>query len=79
MQGTSTGMKMRTSKVLAHYNSGTGVVDYTEYGIIETGSSDMAGVAIEAALNSTNIELQVTVTDANTSTVTCRVLRTVLL
>jgi hypothetical protein len=79
MQGTSTGMKMRTSKVLAHYNSGTGVVDYTEYGIIETGSSDMAGVAVEAALNSTNIELQVTVTDANTSTVTCRVLRTVLL
>lgn len=79
MQGTSTGMKMRTSKVLAHYNSGTGVVDYTEYGIIETGSSTMAGVSVEAALNSTNIELQVTVTDANTSTVTCRVLRTILL
>ena len=79
MQGTSTGMKMRTSKVLAHYNSGTGVVDYTEYGIVETGSSDMAGVSVEAALNSTNIELQVTVTDANTSTVTCRVLRTILL
>jgi len=79
MQGTSTGMKMRTSKVLAHYNSGTGVVDYSEYGIIETGSADMAGVAVEAALNSSNIELQVTVTDANTSTVTCRVLRTILL
>lgn len=79
MQGTSTGMKMRTSKVLAHYNSGTGVVDYSEYGIIETGSADIAGVAVEAALNSSNIELQVTVTDANTSTVTCRVLRTILL
>lgn len=79
MQGTSTGMKMRTSKVLAHYNSGTGVVDYSEYGIIETGSADMAGVAVEAALNSSNIELQVTVTDANTSTVTCRVIRTILL
>jgi len=79
MQGTSTGMKMRTSKVLAHYNSGTGAVDYTEYAIIETGSTAMAGVNVEAALNSTNIELQVTVTDANTSTVTCRVLRTILL
>jgi hypothetical protein len=79
MQGTSTGMKMRTSKVLAHYNSGTGAVDYTEYAIIETGTTAMAGVNVEAALNSTNIELQVTVTDANTSTVTCRVLRTVLL
>jgi len=79
MQGTSTGMKMRTSKVLAHYNSGTGIVDYSEYGIIETGSADIAGVAVEAALNSSNIELQVTVTDANTSTVTCRVLRTILL
>lgn len=79
MQGTSTGMKMRTSKVLAHYNSGTGAVDYTEYSIIETGSTAMAGVNVEAALNSTNIELQVTVTDANTSTVTCRVLRTILL
>jgi len=79
MQGTSTGMKMRTSKVLAHYNSGTGVVDYAEFGIIETGSADIAGVSVEAALNSSNIELQVTVTDANTSTVTCRVLRTVLL
>jgi hypothetical protein len=79
MQGTSTGMKMRTSKVLAHYNSGTGVVDYAEFGIIETGSADIAGVSVEAALNSSNIELQVTVTDANTSTVTCRVLRTILL
>jgi len=70
---------MRTSKVLAHYNSGTGVVDYAEFGIIETGSADIAGVSVEAALNNSNIELQVTVTDANTSTVTCRVLRTVLL
>ena len=79
MQGSSTNMKMRTSKVLAHHNSGTGVVDYTEYAILETGSTAMAGVVVEAALNSSNIELQVTVTDANTNNVTCRVLRTVLL
>lgn len=79
MQGTSTNMRMRTSKILAHHNAGTGVVDYTEYAIIETGSATMAGVAIEAALNNSNIELQVTVTDANTNNVTCRVLRTVLL
>ena len=79
MQGTSTNMRMRTSKILAQHNSGTGVVDYVEYGIIETGSALMAGVSVEAALNNSNIELQVTVTDANTNNVTCRVLRTVLL
>jgi hypothetical protein len=79
MQGTSTNMRMRTSKILAQHNSGTGVVDYVEYGIIETGSALMAGVSVEAALNNSNIELQVTVTDANTNNVTCRVVRTVLL
>lgn len=79
MQGTSTNMKMRTSKILAHHNAGTGAVDYSEYAILETGSAAMAGVAVEAALNNNNIELQVTVTDANTNNVTCRVLRTVLL
>lgn len=79
-QGTGTAMKVRTSKVLCHYNSGLAspVVDSTEFAVIETGSALMAGVNVAAVLNGANIELQVTITDANTTNVQCRIAKTVL-
>lgn len=75
-QGTSASMKMRTSKFLVHYNSGTGVVDSTEYAIIETGSTVMPGVIVAASINGSNMELRVTVTDAATTNVDCKLLKT---
>ena len=75
-QGTSSSMKMRTSKFLVHYNSGIGAVDSTEYGIIETGSTAMANAAITATINGASMELRVLVSDAATTNVSCVVLKT---
>ena len=75
-QGTSSGMKVRTSKFLVHYNSGTSSVDSTEYAIIETGSSVMSNVAVTSSINGASMELKVLVSDAATTNVSCIVLKT---
>lgn len=75
-QGSSSSMKVRTSKVLIHYNSGTSTIDSTEYAIIETGSSTMANVAVSSAISGSNMQLAITVSDAATTNVDCRVLKT---
>jgi hypothetical protein len=63
------GSKVRTSKVIVQ-TDGTSV-DMTEFAITETGGV-MSGVAISAAVSSTNAVLQVTVTDAATTNVTVK-------
>jgi len=75
-QGTSSGMKVRTSKFFVHYNSGTSDVDSTEYAIIETGSSVMSNVAVTSSINGASMELKVLVSDAATTNVSCIVLKT---
>lgn len=75
-QGTGASMKVRTSKFLVHYNSGTGVIDSSEYGIIETGSASMAGVNVTAVVNGASMHLRVLVSDAATTNVDCKVLKT---
>lgn len=75
-QGTGASMKLRTSKFLVHYNSGTTAVDSTEYAIIETGSSVMSNAAVTASINGANMELRVLVSNAATTNVSCVVLKT---
>lgn len=78
-QGTSSSMKLRTSKILVHYNSGTAAIDSTEFAIIETGSSLMSNVSITSSINGSNMELKVLVSDANTTNVDCRLLKTYMI
>jgi hypothetical protein len=61
--------KVRTSKVLVQ-TDGTSV-DYTEYGITETGGT-MTGIAVAASVSSTNCVLQVTITDASSTNATVK-------
>lgn len=75
-QGSSSSMKMRTSKFLVHYNSGLSTIDSTEYGIIETGSSPMSNPSVSASINGASMEIRVTVTDAALTNVNCIVLKT---
>lgn len=75
-QGSSASMKLRTSKILVQYNSGTSSVDSTEYAILETGSSAMANVSITVSSNSGNLELRASISDANLTSVNCCVLKT---
>jgi hypothetical protein len=60
------GSKVRTSKVVVQ-TDGTSV-DMTEFAITETGGT-IAGVVVSAAVSSTNGVLQVTATDATTTSV----------
>lgn len=75
-QGSSSSMKIRTSKFLVHYNSGTNVIDSTEYAIMETGATVINNPIISASINGSNMELKVTVSDAATTNVNCIVLKT---
>jgi hypothetical protein len=59
-QGTS----IRSSKVLVQ-TDGTSV-DYSEYGIVSTGTA-ITGVAVAASVSSTNMILQVTISNATTT------------
>lgn len=60
------GSKVRTSKVIVQNNGSS--VDYTQFAITETGGS-MSGVTISSVLSSTDALLQVTVTDAASTSV----------
>ena len=75
-QGTSSDMKVRTSKFLVQHNSGLSSVDSTEYAIIETGSSPMSNASITSSINGASMELKVLVSDAATTNVNCIVLKT---
>lgn len=75
-QGTGAAMKVRTSKFLVHYNSGTETIDSSEYGIIETGTSPISGVNVTAIINGASMHLRVLVSDAATTNVDCKVLKT---
>ena len=69
------GTKVRTSKVLVQ-DDGTNV-DSTEYAITETGGT-ISGVVVAASVSSTNMILQVTVTDAATTLVRVRAIKNVM-
>ena len=69
------GSKIRSSKVLVH-TDGTSV-DSTEYGIIEMGGG-ITGILVAASVSSTNSILQVTITDADTTNATVKLIKTML-
>jgi hypothetical protein len=64
------GSKIRSSEIIAQ-TDGTNV-DYTEFGITETGGT-ITGVLVEAAAVSTNCLLRVTITDAATTNATVKI------
>ena len=64
------GSKIRSSEIIAQ-TDGTSV-DYTEFGITETGGT-MTGILVEAAAVSTNCVLRVTITDAATTNATVKI------
>lgn len=69
------GTKIRTSKVLVQDDETN--VDSTEYAITETGGT-ISGVVVAASVSSTNMILQVTVTDAATTLVRVRAIKNVM-
>lgn len=69
------GTKVRTSKVIVQNNGSS--VDMTEFAITETGGV-ISGVAVSAAVSSTNAVLQLTVTDAASTNVTVKLSKVAL-
>ena len=69
------GSHVRSSKILVQ-TDGTNV-DYTEYGIIETGGT-ISGVNISANAVSTNMVLQVTIADASSTNGIIKLVKNVL-
>lgn len=64
------GSKVRSSVVIAQ-TDGTSV-DYTEYGIVETGGK-MTGILPEVVVSSTNAVFRVTITDASATNATVKI------
>jgi hypothetical protein len=64
------GSKVRSSVVIAQ-TDGTSV-DYTEYGIVETGGK-MTGILPEVVVSSTNAVFQITITDASAINATVKI------
>ena len=64
------GSKVRSSEIIAH-TDGTSV-DYTEFGVVETGGP-MNGILVAASVSSTNCVLQVTITNAGSTSATVKI------
>ncbi len=64
------GSKIRSSEIIAQ-TDGTSV-DYTEYGIVETGGK-MTGILPEVVVSSTDAVFQVTITDAASTNATVKI------
>lgn len=73
----SQGSKRRSSKLLVVKDSAGTDVDFNEYSVIEIGGA-MAGVTVVADVDSGNIRLRVTVTDANSTSVSARLVKMVM-
>ena len=71
------GSKRRSSKLLVVKDSTGTDVDFNEYSVIEMGGA-MAGVTVTADVDSGNIRLRVTVTDANSTSVSARLVKMVM-
>jgi hypothetical protein len=72
------GTKRRLSKVLINVNSDETDIDFNEFSIIDTGASVIAGAAVTADVSGGNIRLLVASSDAGTTNVTTRVLKTIM-
>jgi hypothetical protein len=69
------GTKIRTSEI--HVQTDGTSVDYVEYGTINTGTA-ITGLAVAAAVSSTNMVLNITITDAATTNATIKLFKVVM-
>lgn len=70
------GTKVRSSKIFGHTN-GTSIVDFMEYGILNTGGT-INGVLVDLSASGSNSLLSVTVSDADATNATVRFAKVVM-
>jgi hypothetical protein len=70
--------KRRLSKVIVNVNSDETAVDFNEFSIIDTGASPISGASVSVDVSGGNIRLLVASSDAGTTSVTTKVLKTVM-
>ena len=63
---------------MINVNSDETDIDFNEFSIIDTGASVIAGAAVTADVSGGNIRLLVASSDAGTTNVTTRVLKTIM-
>lgn len=72
------GTKRRLSKLLVNVNSDETGVDYNEFAIIDTGASPISGASVSADVDSGNIRLLMSASDAASTNVTAEVIKVVM-
>jgi hypothetical protein len=72
------GTKRRLSKVLVNVNSAENGVDFNEFAIIDTGASVISGAEVTADVDSGNIRLLVSASDAASTNITAKILKVVM-
>ena len=72
------GAKRRLSKLLVNVNSDETAVDYNEFAIIDTGASPISGASVSADVNSGNIRLLMSASDAANTNVTAEVIKVIM-
>jgi hypothetical protein len=74
----SQGSKRRLSKILVNVNSDETAVDYNEFSIIDTGASVIAGASVTADVDSGNIRLLMSASDAGSTNVSAKILKVIM-
>jgi hypothetical protein len=72
------GSKRRLSKVLINVNSAETDIDFNEFSIIDTGASAISGAQITADVSGGNVRLLIAASDAATTNVSARILKTIM-
>jgi hypothetical protein len=72
------GSKRRLSKVLINVNSAETDIDFNEFSIIDTGTSAISGAQITADVSGGNVRLLIAASDAATTNVSARILKTIM-
>jgi hypothetical protein len=72
------GSKRRLSKVLVNVNSDGSAVDHNEFAIIDTGASPISGATVTADVDSGNIRLLMSASDAASTNVSAKILKVIM-
>ena len=72
------GSKRRLSKVLVNVNSDGSGVDHNEFAIIDTGASPISGATVTADVDSGNIRLLMSASDAASTNVSAKILKVIM-